>query len=429
MKQLIVVLSFLIGFNFCYAEDLWVQKELPHPYPISTIKFIDSLTGFIQGSRFFLKTIDGGQNWEEKMSIDFTGNGIVSFEIFPDGYGFMLREHELYSLSTDFGSSWTDYPLPSKHYYSRLFALDHNRIWLMSFLDKIILFTLDGGNNWDSLTFNNFENIKYLNDFIFLNELTGLIATDIGTVLKTTDGGQNWNEINTGINKNLYEFNFIDDKNGWLGGLGGTIVRTTDGGETWHPITSPSNNDIVSINFIDENEGYVSTMIKGGSNVGSAIHYTSDGGTTWVLQHQEPNNLISSFSFLNKNVGWAGGGQGILLYLDKTSSIGENINETIDKRTVFLFSDKKSYPMPASSNVRTTVYWNNIYNIYNIEEAKINVYTSYGTKINNPEISIEKISSYQANIVWNCRNYTTGIYYITVTLSNETVSIPVVVCR
>jgi len=426
MKKLIIVLSFLIGFNFCYAEDPWVKQELSNPYLISKVKFIDPFTGFLMGYNDFLKTTDGGNSWKEILKVPMGGNALVNFEIFNDGYGFIIKAQSTYSITTDFGSKWTDYPLPSKHYYSVLSALDHNRIWLMAGIDKIILFTSDGGNNWDSLTFNNLGNIKYFNDFILLNEHTCLIVTDIGTVLKTTDGGKNWIEKNTEVNKNLYEIDFIDDHNGWLGGQGGTIVRTTDGGETWHTITSPSYNNIVSIYFIDENEGYVSTMISNGLNVSSQIYYTSDGGSSWVFQHQEPNNLITSFSFLNKNVGWAGGGSGILLHLDKTSSVEKNINVMIEKRTVFLSSDKKSYPMPASNNVRTTIYWNGI---YNIEDIKINVYTSYGEKISNPEISIEKLASDQATIVWNTGIYASGIYFIHVSLANETISIPIMVNR
>jgi len=71
--------------------------------------------------------------------------------------------------------------------------------------------------------------------------------------------------------------------------------------------------------------------------------------------------------------------------------------------------------------------WND--NYYFIENAKIEVYTSFGEKISNPEISIEKLAPYQANIVWNCGVYAPGIYFIRVTLADETVSIPIMVSR
>ncbi|MEN6294578.1 MAG: YCF48-related protein [Chloroherpetonaceae bacterium] len=427
MKKLVIVLSFLIGFNLCYAEDPWVKQELPNPYLISKVKFIDSLTGFLMGFDNFLKTTDGGNSWNEIIIVPFGGNGLTNFDIFGDGNGFILRANSTFSISSNYGNTWTDFLLPTKYYYTRLSALDKNRVWIMSISDRALLFTTNGGKTWDSTIINNFENINLFGDIHFVDSLTGFIATDKGSLLQTTDGGKTWFEKSTGINKYLYEISFTDKNNGWIGGTNGIIIHTTDGGENWQTVASPSTEDIVAIYFINEKEGYASTISGSGFNVSGKIYYTSDGGTTWVFQHQEPNDLITSFSFLNKNVGWAGGGSGVLLHLDKTSSVEENINEMIEKRTAFLFSDKKSYPMPASSTVRSTVYWND--NYYFIENAKIEVYTSFGEKISNPEISIEKLAPYQANIVWNCGVYAPGIYFIRVTLADETVSIPIMVSR
>ncbi len=427
MKKLNFLIMLFMAFSLCYAEDPWVKVEIGIPYSIGTVKFLDTLTGFLQGSLNLTKTTDGGATWQQKMVIEFTGNGIACFDIFSDGYGFMMREHEIYSISTDFGETWTDYPVPSQHYYTALRALDHNRIWVMAGTEKIIIFTSDGGKNWDSLKFDNFTNFKYLNDFIFFNEQTSIIATEKGTILKTTDSGKNWVEISTGVNTNLYELYFIDDNNGWLGGLKGVMLRTTDGGATWHQITSPSNNDIVSIYFLNENEGFVSVMIRDGSNYSGEIYYTNDGGMTWQFQHKETDYIIGSFFFLNKDLGWATAGTGSILRYDRTTSVDEKISEKIDKRTVFLFSDRKVHPMPASSEVSANVYWNEQY--YLIENAKIKVYTSYGDEITNPEISIEKLAPYKANIKWNCSNFASGIYFIYISLGDENMAIPVIVSR
>ena len=427
MKKIFFFMFFLIAVHSLFATDPWINKNLDPNYSFSKIKFIDSSTGFIQGSYVLLKTTDAGQNWQELISLEIIGttNYIKYFDIFSDGNGFKIETNGKFSKTADFCSTWTDSQLPSTYKYMIVSNLNKDMIWIAGD-DRTLLFTTNGGDMWDSTIINKFENVNLFGDLCFVDSLTGFIATDKGSLLQTTDGGKTWFEKSTGINKYLYEINFIDKKNVWIGGMGGTIIRTTDGGENWMQITSPSTEDIVKIWFVDDKEGYVTTITS--SWGGGKIYYTSDGGNSWNFQHEEANAIITGFHFFSKDKGWAcGNNEGLLLYMDKTSSVEENINEMIEKRTVFLFSDKKSYPMPASSTVRSTIYWND--NYYFIENAKIEVYTSFGEKISNPEISIEKLAPYQANIVWNCGVYAPGIYFIRVTLADETVSIPIMVSR
>jgi photosystem II stability/assembly factor-like uncharacterized protein len=429
MKKLTFSIMFLLALSSSFAKDLWVENIIPSPNTFLKIQFLDSLTGFVSGITDLLKTTDGGKTWEEKIMVEFLGNAINEFQILPDGFGFIMRAQDIYQISTDFGETWTDYPVPSKHMYSKLVVLDNNRIWAMDIISKIIIFTKDGGNSWDSLKFDNYSHIPYFSNFSILNNDTFLISTTLDIILRTTDGGNNWSEVKSGLDSNLDAFFFLDDSNGWLVGAKGAIYKTTDAGNTWYKINPPATDAIASIYFFDKNEGFVSTMKKGsGYTYTGDLYYTNDGGASWQFQHHTANYFVSSFSFLNKNLGWASiFGTNIFLKYDNTTSVNEEISEQIDKRTVFLFSDRKVHPIPASSEVTANVYWNEQY--YLIENAKIKVYTSYGDEITNPEISIEKLAPYNANIKWNCSNFASGIYFIYISLGDENMAIPVIVMR
>ena len=56
---------------------------------------------------------------------------------------------------------------------------------------------------------------------------------DNGLILKTTDGGLNWNNQESGIASTLNSIYFIDENYGWIAGLYGKILHTTNGGVTF----------------------------------------------------------------------------------------------------------------------------------------------------------------------------------------------------
>jgi hypothetical protein len=60
----------------------------------------------------------------------------------------------------------------------------------------------------------------------------GYTQTGTGGILKTTDGGNNW-EINTGNLNSKLNALCIKDNYGWAVGENGLILRTTDAGVAW----------------------------------------------------------------------------------------------------------------------------------------------------------------------------------------------------
>jgi len=60
------------------------------------------------------------------------------------------------------------------------------------------------------------------------------------TILKTTDGGTNWNNQTSGITNRLNAVYFVDDTAGWAVGAGGIILRTITGGYGITSLQKPS---------------------------------------------------------------------------------------------------------------------------------------------------------------------------------------------
>lgn len=104
-----------------------------------------------------------------------------------------------------------------------------------------------------------------------------------GVIVKTTDGGDNWEQILpiSGTINGLEGIWFINDQVGFAGGWNNYFIKTTDGGATWNEVSCGTNVwYYVDVVFRDENNGVAAAIMDGGTD--EAIFITSDGGNTWV---------------------------------------------------------------------------------------------------------------------------------------------------
>ncbi|HMJ08990.1 MAG TPA: YCF48-related protein, partial [Pyrinomonadaceae bacterium] len=67
----------------------------------------------------------------------------------------------------------------------------------------------------------------------FRDDSFGFAVGGGGTILRTEDGGRNWERIPTSFTDTLMRVDFADDKNGWIVGHNGIILRSDDRGRTW----------------------------------------------------------------------------------------------------------------------------------------------------------------------------------------------------
>ncbi len=132
---------------------------------------------------------------------------------------------------------------------------------------------------------------------------TTFVAGDFGTILKTTDGGHTWAQLETRSAAALRGVWFTDANRGFAVGDAGAILRTTDGGRTWAgEVVDPA----VTLNavwFSDRTTGTV---------VGSpgAVYRTTDGGVTWDQKFVTPGIALNAVSFTDRSTGVFVGGAG-----------------------------------------------------------------------------------------------------------------------
>ena len=84
-------------------------------------------------------------------------------------------------------------------------------------------------------------------------------------------------------------------------GSGAKILRTTNGGLNWEMQVGPSNDGLNSIYFADTNNG---TIV----GISGNILITTNGGINWFNQSNRiTSEILTSTFFINESIGWVTG--------------------------------------------------------------------------------------------------------------------------
>ncbi|MGH1487682.1 MAG: YCF48-related protein [Cellvibrionaceae bacterium] len=151
-----------------------------------------------------------------------------------------------------------------------------------------------------------------LNAIQFVNDSLGFIVGDNGTILKTTNGGQTWQKIDTNTTRKLNAV--TTDSSGqriWAVGDSGTILYSSSNGDRWQQQNSGVNNTFASVVWTSREQAWVAGLL-------GAILYTNDSGVTWQRQSSNTGAWLQSLFFLEgAQQGWAVGygvaGDGVIL--------------------------------------------------------------------------------------------------------------------
>lgn len=193
--------------------------------------------------------------------------------------------------------------------------IDDKRGWIVGDMGLAVM-TTDGGENWRQVDFTGKEPFK---DIFFVGD-AGWIVGDGGLILHSSNGGKSWDKQVSGVSAALLQVFFLDRNKGFAVGADGTILSTDNGGSSWQvlpmdwlSIMPPAliEKGIITINlydvfFSDASSGWIV------GDAGTILH-TSDGGKQWSIAKIGPFPALFSVFFKNKREGWAVGQDGYFL--------------------------------------------------------------------------------------------------------------------
>jgi photosystem II stability/assembly factor-like uncharacterized protein len=273
------------------AQNPWVATNSTTAGRYDDLSFINRDTGWVvSSSGKLMRTLNGGNTWNTQM----TGpNYMRSVEFASAKLGFAggleYNGTNVFYRTTNGGATWTD--------ISSVITASSRGICGICCVDTNYTYAV---GIWSSPSY----------------------------VMKTTDGGNTWLQIDMSAYANaLIDVQFEDSLNGYVtgesnvGSEGGVILKTSDGGNTWTKVftTNHTADYIWKIQRLDAAHWFASIEI-GSTGVMNVLLKSSDGGNTWISKNVNfDNDHYQVVGFMDTLVGWIGGH-----YLYQTIDGGNN---------------------------------------------------------------------------------------------------------
>ncbi|WP_161971705.1 WD40/YVTN/BNR-like repeat-containing protein [Flavobacterium silvisoli] len=188
-----------------------------------------------------------------------------------------------------------------------------NSIYLLAAITLSVFYSCssDSTNNTETIPDLSLSNLitinanipqDYYDGLTFTDENTGYAVSRLGKIVKTTDGGVNWNLLNSNVTFPLKEIQFVTQNTGFvIGGdnTGSYLLKTTNAGQSWTTINlnNTANGAPNGMFFKNENEGFITgnkLFIK-----------TTDGGLTWTSVLANADENFNDVKFRDSNYGIA----------------------------------------------------------------------------------------------------------------------------
>ncbi len=311
MKKIICIL-FAFHFSLLTLNAQWVQQFTPSGIDlILSIDFVNTNTGIAGGwgGGFFGKavyTTNSGANWFLAQVPD-SSRSLVKVQLIDNNTGYIAGAYNIFKKDAVLNNNIYEHNSINgfRNYYERIGMTGDREDYRGLFLK-----TTNGGRTWfthGSLP----PNVYYLTGMKFINVNTGLVSASLeysagrkNAVLKTTNGGLNWNalyQIDTADINNIYTSDgntiFVS---GWKGNANnsskGMILKTSNGGNSWVVRLFDETGHMSDVNFTNSTTGFAVSNIGNlilDTVLTSVIYKTTNAGVNWIKLGFQ--NYLSSY--------------------------------------------------------------------------------------------------------------------------------------
>ena len=238
--------------------------------------------------------------------------------------GWIVGSGGTFLVTKDGGQSWTKSATPNSNTIRQVYFTDEKNGWLLCERDvytlgkespSYLLKTADGGENWERVEFSGNQRKRVTKIFFNKNGLGSAIGEN-GVFFTMSDDVKIWKPQPSPVRYLLSDGVFNGDWNGVIVGAGGSFFFTEDSGLSWNKasVYGEQNARTNSVFFINQKTGWT---------VGAegAIFQTINGGKTWREQKSNVAQDLKSVFFKNTAEGWAVGDAGIMLHTTTAGNV------------------------------------------------------------------------------------------------------------
>lgn len=224
----------------------WEAIESDTRVALSSVCFPDDRNGWIAGEMgTLLHSQDGGKTWKaQSTGVDAY---LLDVDFLDPLQGIAVGRDTTVLTTTDGGATWKPSPLKtSAELFDdvTLFAaamIDTQSICAVGDMGRIFI-TEDGGESWSETKTSLYDEMSMMGRVLYAVVYDGgtLYAAGIdSTFVFSKDRGKSWTSGDTGFEKpDLFCIDFVGAF-GLAAGSGGHVIKTSDGGLTWREVEVP----------------------------------------------------------------------------------------------------------------------------------------------------------------------------------------------
>lgn len=404
----LLILGFIVPSCFSVlAQDNWTSLSRPTNKNLNRMCFLDSATGWVVGDRgTVLRTTNGAQSWEsvslptgaDMADIEMAGYSrgwVLANEFSPDSATFGSRVFR----TSNGGNQWTQVG----HYDQFLLCIDFvdSLNGFAGTIDGKILRTLDGGDNWEATVIDSSAFAPWpVRHIEFFSPTRGFGMggqRDLaGTIWVTTDGGLQW-KPKAVTSEPVYAIHYFDSLRIMCAGgdpdFGAGMAVTTDGGVVWNYSYLGIWGEVRGLGF--------RTPWDGWSPLGFAGTYmhSTDGGTTWTWTTAPSSSAVFDIAFPDSLTGYMVGERGaIMKYRHPVVAVDEEVNR---KPTVVVLSQNYPNPFNPSTIVR--------YELPGPYEVTISIHDALGREVRKFSQGFQPAGEHA--VTFDARGMASGVYF------------------
>jgi photosystem II stability/assembly factor-like uncharacterized protein len=161
----------------------------------------------------------------------------------------------------------------------------------------LVIITVCAVNAQETWEVQRYKDIDPVKDICFVGS-HGWTVGAAGNIINTTDAGKHWQVDNKGANLVFSSVFFIDEMNGWIVGRNdvkheAVVLKTINGGKNWNETTIGSAKEIPDkVFFINKQTGWIT------ANFPPTIYRTTDAGFTWEYTKIPVQEVLHSIYFI-----------------------------------------------------------------------------------------------------------------------------------
>jgi photosystem II stability/assembly factor-like uncharacterized protein len=274
----------------------------PRPLLLDAAVTAEGAIVAVGGRGVIQRSTDAGRTWQGATGLPYTTFTGVSFAPDQPARGWVVGHEDVILATTDAGRTWIHARAASdlERSFLDVLALDARRIIAVGAFG-LYLSSRDGGQTWRARSI--LEEDLHLNQLTRADDGTLYLAGEAGTLLRSTDDGDTWEDIATAYPGSFFGVLPLPDGGLIAHGLRGTLYHSTDRGDTWEEL--PVRQPVILQSAAASPSGRL--ILVGGQ--ARMLLVSRDGGHTFTLSPQPPQTALAKILRLPDGV-WLGFGEG-----------------------------------------------------------------------------------------------------------------------